>query len=44
VHAADHALEVEDDVGHVLLDAVDGRELVCDPLDAHARDGGSGER
>ena len=44
VHAADDALEVEHDVGHVLLDAVDRRELVRDALDAHARDGRAGER
>ncbi len=39
VHPADDALEVQDDVGHVLLDALNGRELVRDALDAHARDG-----
>ena len=44
VHAADDALEVQDDVGDVLLDARDRRELVRDALDAHARDGGAGER
>ena len=44
VHAADDALEVQDDVGDVLLDALDRRELVGDALDAHARDGRAGER
>src|SRR3954471_1080595 len=46
VHAADDALEVEDDVGHVLGDALDRRELVGDPLDAdggHRRTGERGE-
>src|SRR5918999_1428866 len=38
VHPADDALEVQDDVGDVLGDALDRRELVRDPLDAHARD------
>jgi hypothetical protein len=33
VHPADDALEVEDDVGDVLLDARDRRELVRDALD-----------
>src|SRR3954452_22336645 len=33
VHAAHDALEVEDDVRHILGDALDGRELVRDPLD-----------
>ena len=33
VHAAHDALEVEDDVGHVLGDALDRRELVRDPFD-----------
>ena len=33
VHPAHDALEVEDDVGHVLLDALDRRELVRDALD-----------
>ena len=33
VHAAHDALEVEDDVGHVLGDALDRRELVRNPLD-----------
>ena len=44
VHPADDLLEVEDDVGHVLLDAGDRRELVGDPLDPDARDGRAGER
>src|SRR5438034_1238758 len=44
VHATDDALEVQDDVGHVLLDAGDRRELVRDPLDAHAGDRGARER
>ena len=47
VHPADDALEVEHDVGHVLLDAGDGGELVGHPLDAHARHRGArqgGER
>ena len=44
VHAADDALEVQDDVGDVLGDALDRRELVGDALDAHAGDGGAGER
>src|SRR3954449_9382368 len=44
VHAADDALEVEDDVGHVLLDALDGRELVRHALDPHAGHRGAGQR
>ena len=44
VHPADDALQVQDDVGDVLLDARDRRELVRDALDAHARDGGARER
>src|SRR3954452_23678358 len=44
VHAAHDALEVEDDVGHVLLDALDRRELVGDALDPDAGDGRTGER
>ena len=44
VHPADDALEVQDDVGDVLGDALDRRELVRDPLDAHARDGCARER
>ncbi len=43
VHAADDALEVQDDVGDVLLDTRDRGELVRDALDAHARDGGAGQ-
>ena len=40
VQAADDALEVEDDVGHVLFEARQGGELVRDPFDldrAHGR-------
>src|SRR3712207_5727925 len=44
VHAADDALEVEDDVGHVLLDALDRRELVRDALDPDARHRRPGQR
>src|SRR3954470_16063157 len=44
VHAAHDALEVQHDVGDVLRDALDRRELVCDALDPHAGDGGAGER
>src|SRR4051794_34473543 len=44
VHPAHDPLEVEDDVGDVLGDALDRGELVGDALDAHARDGGAGER
>ena len=44
VHAADDLLEVQDDVGDVLLDAVDRRELVGDALDADARDRRAGQR
>jgi hypothetical protein len=36
VHPADDALEVQDDVGDVLGDAADRRELVGDALDADA--------
>ena len=44
VHAAGpRTLEVEHDVGHVLLDAVDRRELVGDALGSHARERRSGE-
>src|SRR4029453_4368334 len=43
MHAADDLLEVEDDVGHVLLHAVDRGELVRDALDPDARDGGAGQ-
>ena len=44
VHAADDALEVQDDVGDVLLDTLDRRELVRDALDADAGDRGAGQR
>src|SRR4051794_36275432 len=44
VHPADDALEVEDDVGHVLGDALDRRELVGDALDPDARHGRTGQR
>src|SRR5688572_23988212 len=40
----DEALEVEDDLGDVLLDALDGRELVEDGVDLDARDRGTGDR
>ena len=44
VHPADDALQVEDDVGDVLLDAADRRELVRHALDPHARHRRAGER
>src|SRR3954465_7227758 len=44
VHAADDALEVEDDVGHVLGHTLDRGELVRDALDADAGHGGAGQR
>jgi len=44
VHAADDALEVQDDVRDVLRDALDRGELVSHPLDPHARHGGARER
>ena len=44
VHPAHDALEVQDDVGDVLGDALDRRELVGDALDPHARHGRAGER
>src|SRR3954468_21612618 len=44
VHAAHDALEIEDDVRHVLGDALDGRELVRHPLDADRGHGGTGQR
>src|SRR3954452_6407011 len=44
VHAADDALEVEDDVRHVLGHALDGRELVRDALDPYGGHGGAGQR
>jgi hypothetical protein len=43
VHADDEILQVQDDVGDVLFDAGDGRELVGDPLDADARDRGAAQ-
>src|SRR4051812_29866374 len=44
VHAAHDALEVEDDVGDVLGDALDRRELVRDALDPDAGHRGAGQR
>src|SRR3954469_22389182 len=44
VHAADDALEVQDDVGDILRDALDRRELVGDALDPDAGDGRAGQR
>jgi len=44
VHPADDALEVQHDVGDVLLDPADRRELVRHALDPHARYGRTGER
>ena len=44
VHPADDALEVQDDVGDVFLDAADRRELVCDALDPDAGHGRARER
>src|SRR4051794_6084521 len=44
VHAADDALQVEDDVRHVLRHALDGGELVRDALDPYGGHGGAGER
>jgi hypothetical protein len=44
VHAHDDLLEVEDDVGDVLLDPFDGRELVGHALDPHALDRGAAKR
>src|SRR3954447_8228882 len=44
VHADDEILEVENDVGYVLLDARHGRELVRDALDADAGDRGATQR
>ena len=44
VHPDHDVLEVEDDVGDVLLDPRDGRELVSDALDAHALDCRAAER
>src|SRR5260370_1199202 len=44
VHPADDPLEVQDDVGDVLLDAADRRELMGYALDAHAGHGRAGQR
>ena len=44
VQPADQVLEVEDDVGDVLADARERRELVRDALDLHRGDGGALER
>src|SRR4051794_39895340 len=44
MHPADDALEVQDDVGDIFLDAPDRRELVGDALDADAGYGCAGER
>src|SRR5205814_1000861 len=44
VQAADQVLEVEQDVGHVLADAGERRELVRDALDLDRGDGGALER
>src|SRR3954471_15944525 len=44
VHAADDALEVQDDVRDVLRDALDRRELVRDTLDPDGGHGGAGQR
>ena len=44
VEAADEPLEVEDDVGDVFLDALDGGELVGHAFDLHRADGGALER
>ena len=40
----DETLEVEDDLGDVLLDPLDGRELVEDVVDLDARDRGTRDR
>src|SRR3954469_19458548 len=40
----DQTLEVQDDLGDVLLDALDRRELVEDTVDLDAGDGGAGDR
>ncbi len=40
----DEALEVQDHLGDVLLDALDGRELVEHRVDLDARDRGTGDR
>jgi hypothetical protein len=44
VQAADELLEVEDDVGDVFLDALDGGELVGDTFDLHRTHGSTLER
>ena len=44
VQAADQVLQVEDDVGDVLADARQRRELVRDALDLHRGHGGALER
>src|SRR5438067_742553 len=44
VQEADEALEVEDDVGDVLADALERRELVRDPLDLDRGDRGALQR
>src|SRR5262249_31255509 len=44
VHAADDVLQVQDDVRHVLLDPVDGGELVRHAFDPNGRHGGADER
>ena len=44
VQDADELLQVEDDVGDVLADARQRRELVRDALDLHRGDGGALER
>ena len=43
VAAQDEVLQVQDDVGDILLDPLDGAELVEDTLDPHARDGRAGD-
>ncbi len=44
VQAAHELLEVQDDVGHVLLDTLDGGELVGDPFDLYRADSRPFER
>ena len=44
MHPADDALQVQDDVGHVFLDAPDRRELVGDALDPDAGHRRAGKR
>ena len=41
MQAADEVLQVEDDVGDVLTNTLERRELVRDALDLHRGDGGS---